>query len=349
MILVYKIWKLINVQGGAMKRIFFISIIAVMMCALSPLVHAKEDFPIKIAVEFTDHAVSAYIAKEKGWFEKEGIKPTFFSYVTGMSLASALGRGDIQAAYICLLPAITAYANAKIPIKIVTGLHKHGYGLAVNPSKVKTVKDLEKLDIRIGCNKVGGPADAIIHKTIEKYNLDRDKILNKIQRMNPATQILAIRMGKLDAFFNCEHWPAMAEDSGFKMLVTSQDIWPNMQGSVLIVKEELIKDHPDIVRKIVHITKSSIDWIKKNPKEAALIMSKQLQITGDKNSPSDAPEGVEKLIVTPETVLRSMKRIEHSTDIDAAEIQNNIDFALAHGYIGKGFSAKDLLDLRFSR
>ncbi len=332
-----------------MKRIFFISIIAVMMCALSPLVHAKEDFPIKIAVEFTDHAVSAYIAKEKGWFEKEGIKPTFFSYVTGMSLASALGRGDIQAAYICLLPAITAYANAKIPIKIVTGLHKHGYGLAVNPSKVKTVKDLEKPDIRIGCNKVGGPADAIIHKTIEKFNLNRDKILNKIQRMNPATQILAIRMGKLDAFFNCEHWPAMAEDSGFKMLVTSQDIWPNMQGSVLIVKEELIKDHPDIVRKIVHITKSSIDWIKKNPKEAALIMSKQLQITGDKNFPSDAPEGVEKLIVTPETVLRSMKRIEHSTDIDAVEIQNNIDFALAHGYIGKGFSAKDLLDLRFSR
>ncbi len=332
-----------------MKKMILLLLTLMMLCLIGHSVHAKDSFPINIAVEFTDHAASAYVAKQMGWFEKEGIKPTFFSYVTGMALASALGRGDIQAAYICLLPAITAYANAKIPIKVVTGLHKHGYGLAVNPSKVRTVKDLEKPGIRIGCNKVGGPADAIIHKTIEKYNLDEDKILNKIQRMNPATQILAIRMGKLDAFFNCEHWPAMAEDNGFKMLVTSQDIWPNMQGSVLIVKEELIKDYPDIVKKIVQITNRSIDWIKKNPKEASVIMSKQLQIAGDKNTPSDAPEGAEKLKVTPETVLRSMKRIGHSTDIDATEVQKNIDFAVAHGYIGKGFNAKDLLDLRFSR
>jgi NitT/TauT family transport system substrate-binding protein len=310
---------------------------------------ARDDFPLKIAVEFSDHAASAYIAQHKGWFEEEGIKPTFFSYVTGMSLASALGRGDIQAAYICLLPAITAFANAKVPIKIVVGTHKHGYGLAVNPDRVKTIKDLEKPDIRIGCNKVGGPADAIIHKTIEKHNLNQDKILNKIQRMNPATQIMAIRMGKLDAFFNCEHWPAMAEDAGFKMLFTSQDLWPGMQGSVLIVRETLIKSHPEIVKKLVKVTRQSIEWIKKNPHEAASIMSRQLQLTGDKGSPSDAPEGAEKLKVTPETVLRSMARIEHSSYVDEREVQKSIDFAKQYGYVKAGFSARDILDLSFSQ
>ncbi|HEX2967097.1 MAG TPA: ABC transporter substrate-binding protein [Syntrophorhabdaceae bacterium] len=332
-----------------MKYLKRLCLAAILVCLFGSATYAKEIFPINIAVEFTDHATSAYVARHKGWFEEEGIKPTFYSYVTGMALASALGRGDIQAAYICLLPAITSYANAKVPIKVVVGLHRHGYGLAVNPAKIKTVADLEKPEIRIGCNKVGGPADAIIHKTIEKYNLDRDKILNKIQRMNPATQILAIRMGKLDAFFNCEHWPAMAEDAGFKVLLTSQDVWPGMQGSVLIVREELIKNHPEVVRKLAKITSRSIEWIKKNPQDAASIMSKQLQISGDTSSPADAPEGAGKLKVTPETVLRSMARIEHSFTLDPAEVQRTIDFARKQGYIKNDFKAKDILDLRFSR
>ncbi|MBN2040943.1 MAG: ABC transporter substrate-binding protein [Spirochaetes bacterium] len=325
------------------------AIMLIMTAALSfsgKAAYAIEKFPINIAVEFTDHATSAYVAEHKGWFEKEGLRPAFYSYVTGMALASALGRGDIQAAYICLLPAVNAYGNAKVPIKIVSGLHKHGYGLAVNPARIKTVQDLEKSDIRISSNRFGGPADAIIHKTIEKYKLDGSKILNKMQRMNPATQILAIRMGKIDAFFNCEHWPAMAEEEGFTMLLMSRDVWPEMQGSVLVVKEELLRDYPDVVRKLVKITEESIIWIRKNPRKAAEITSKNLQAVGN-NSPADVPEGLEKLILKPEAIMRSMARIDHTVNIDKSEIQNTINFAVKTGYIKKNFSADEILDLRF--
>ena len=46
----------------------------------------KEDPPVGMAVEFNDHAV-AYIALDKGWFEKEGvILSACDSYVTGMAL-----------------------------------------------------------------------------------------------------------------------------------------------------------------------------------------------------------------------------------------------------------------------
>ncbi|MGV8075598.1 MAG: ABC transporter substrate-binding protein [Syntrophobacteraceae bacterium] len=330
-----------------MKTVKVLCLVLTAVCLGSLTAQAKEVFPINLAVEFTDHAASAYIAQEKGWFEEEGIKPAIFSYVTGMNLASALGRGDIQAAYICLLPAINSYANAGVAIKIVAGTHKHGYSLVVNPEKVKTVKDLEKPEIRIGSNQVGGPADAIIHRTIEKYGLDRDTILRKVRRMNPASGIMAVRMGKLDALFNCEHWPAMAEDAGFKILLTSRDLWPGMQGSVLIVKEELIKDHPDIVRKLVKITGKSINWIKQNPEDAASVMARQLQIVGDKNSPSDAPAGTEKLEITPEAIARSMGRIEHSTDIDPKQIQETIDFAVRQGYIRSSFKAEDILAMEF--
>jgi NitT/TauT family transport system substrate-binding protein len=276
----------------SMKYLKVFCLALALVCLASSAAFAKEEFPINIAVEFTDHATSFYVAQHKGWFEQEGLKPTSYSYVTGMALASALGRGDIQAAYMCLLPAITAYANARVPIKVVAGLHRHGYGLAVDPAKIKTVADLEKPGIRIGCNKAGGPADAIIHKTIEKYNLDRDKILNKIQRMNPATQILAIRMGKLDAFFNCEHWPAMAEDAGFKMLLTSRTYGRICREAFSSSGRPHKKPSRDR-QKAVKNNRQVIEWIKKNP--GKLHPYSNNCGYGRQQLPSDAPEGAQKL------------------------------------------------------
>ena len=332
-----------------MKKTILSFTVLMILCCFGLTVHAKDGFPINIAVEFTDHAASAYIAKEKGWFEQEGIKPTFYNYITGMSLAAALGRGEIQAAYICLMPAINAYANARIPIRVVTGLHKYGYGLAVNPAKIKTVKDLEKSDIRIGAVQAGGPVDATLLKTIEKYGLDRNKVLSRVQRMNPPQQIMAIRMGKLDASFVPEHWPVMAENAGFRMLLTSQDVWPDMQGSVLIVKEELIKNNPEIVGKLVVLTNKATNWINKNPENAAIIAAKHLQAAGEKIFPVEAAKTAANLSFSASDIQRSMKRLEYTVNVDSRAVQESIDFAVRQGYIPKSFIAGDILDLRFSR
>jgi NitT/TauT family transport system substrate-binding protein len=301
-----------------------------------------------MAVEFTDHAASAYIAQDKGWFEEEGLKLTAYeSYVTGMALAAALARGDIQVADICLVPAINAYANAGVPIKVVAGTHKYGYGLVVNPDKIKTVKDLEKPDIRIGCVEVGGAVDVVLHKMIDKYGLDEDKVLNHVQRMNPPKQVLAIKMGQLDAIFLPEHWATMAEEFGFKMLLTSQDVWPEMQGSVLVVKDDLINSHPDAVRKLVEVTKRATEWSNQHPQEAAEVMARQLQAASGEVFPAEVAGVVGKMEITPEVLLRSMSRLKYTTDIDPEVIQETIDYLVELGYIKKSFSAEDILDLRY--
>jgi NitT/TauT family transport system substrate-binding protein len=306
--------------------------------------------PIGMAVEFNDHAASAYIAQDKGWFEEEGLKlTTYESYVTGMALAAALARGDIQVAYICLVPAINAYANAGVPIKVVAGTHKYGYGLVVNPEKIKTVKDLEKPGIRIGCVQVGGAVDVVLHKTIDKYGLDEEKVLNNVQRMNPPKQVLAIKTGQLDAAFLPEHWATMAEEFGFKMLLISQDIWPEMQGSVLVVKDDLINSHPELVRKLVEVTKRATEWGNQHPQEAAEIMARQLQAAGGEVLPAEVAGVVANLEITPEVLLRSMGRLEYTTDIDPKVVQETIDYLVGLGYIKKSFNAEDILDLSYLR
>lgn len=303
---------------------------------------------IGMAVEFMDHAACAYISQDKGWFKEEGLNLTSYeSYVTGMALASALARGDIQVAYMCLIPAINVYANAKVSIKIVAGTHKYGYGLVVNPEKIKSVKNLEKPGIRIGCVREGGAVDVLLHRTIDKYNLDEEKVLSRIQRMNPPKQVMAIKMGQLDAAFLPEQWASMAEDFGFKMLLVSQEVWPEMQGSVLVVKEELIRDHPEVVKKLVKISQKATDWINQHPQEAAKIVTRQLQEVGGNLFPVEIADVATKAKITPEVLLRSMNRLEYTTDIDLAVIQDAIDYVARLGYIRSSFKAGDILDLSF--
>ena len=303
---------------------------------------------IGMAVEFMDHAACAFIARDKGWFAEEGITvATYESYITGMALASALARGDFQAAYMCLVPAINAYANAKVALKIVSGTHKYGYGLVVNSEKIRAVKDLEKPGIRIGSVREGGAVDVLLHRVLDKYGLNKGMLLNRVQRMNPPKQVLAIKNGLLDAAFLPEQWATMAEGLGLTMLLTAQDVWPHMQGSVLIVTEELIGHDPELIRRLVKVTQKATDWIVKNPTEAAAVVARQLSITGEKVFPTKATTIAASLEISPQILLKSMARLEYSPSIDHDTVQQTIDYLVRLGYIRKPFRADDILDLRF--
>jgi NitT/TauT family transport system substrate-binding protein len=301
---------------------------------------APKGAPMGMAVEFMDHAACAYISRDQGWFEEAGLKLTAYeSFETGMALAAALARDDIQVAYLCLVPTVNVYANGGVPIKIVAGTHKYGYGLVVDPARIKTVNDLENPGIRLGCVREGGAVDVLMHRAIDKYGLDQEKVLANVQRMSPTKLVLAVRAGQLDAAFLPEQWATMTEEYGFGMLLTSQDIWPDMPGSMLVVKQGLIDDHPETVQKLVDVSQRATDWLNQNPTEAAEVVARQLQDASGTDST--------QLEITPEVLLRSMQRLEYTTDIDPQMVQETIDYIASLGYINSSFKAEDILDLSF--
>jgi NitT/TauT family transport system substrate-binding protein len=302
-----------------------VSIIGVCLLILTVLTTGciqKDDAQsIGMAVEFNDHAACAYVAKENGWYEDAGINlTTYESYATGMRLTSALARGDIQVAYICLAPAIMAYARG-VPVVIVSGTHKHGYGLVASPDLVN-ISDLN--GATIGCVREGGPADLLLNRMIREYDL-KDV---RIQRMEPLKQVIALETGRIDAAFLPEHHATVAESKGFTMLITSHELWHEMQGSVLIVKRELIEDDPETVRRLVRVTERATTWVNENPDDAARILAEELD--------SD-----------PAVIRRSMSRLNYTTEIDLGFVQEMIDFMAELGYIDEGIRADDMLDTKF--
>ncbi len=332
-----------------MIRILKLALVGLLtLIAAGGCAQEEEKASIGMAVEFMDHAACAYISQDKGWFEEEGLNlAAYQSYATGMALASALARGDTEVAYVCLVPAINAYANAGVPIKVVAGTHKYGYGLVANTERIKTVKDLEKPDIRFGCVREGGAVDVLLHRIIDTYRLDEGKVLSNVQRMNPPQQVLAISTGQLDAAVLPEQWATMAEEFGFKMLLMSQDVWPEMQGSVIVVKEDLINNHPTVVRKLIEVSQRATDWANQHPEEAAGVVARQLQATSGEILPTEVADVASSLAITPDVLLRSIRRMEFTTDIDPEVVQATIDYLAQLGYIKSSFKAEEILDLRF--
>lgn len=309
---------------------------------------SSEPITLGMAVEFTDHAAATFVALEKGWFKEAGITiNSFESYATGVELAAALARGDIQVANLCLVPAVTVRANGEVPVKVVAGTHLYGYALVVNPAKVQSVSDLGKADVKIGCVEPGGATDVLLQRLCRDARLSTTDIAPRVQRMNPPSQVLALQAGAIDACFVPEHWATVAENLGFSVLVTAQEIWPDLLGSVVVVKQELIDDHPDVVKKLVSVTNKADKWINEHPDEAAVIVASRLSASGETPLAGKGAEAAAKLEITPELIRRSMSRLVYTTAVDPEQVQAIIDYMDELGYLKSKITTEDLLDLRF--
>jgi NitT/TauT family transport system substrate-binding protein len=299
---------------------------------------------LNVAVEYTDHAASFYLAQGKELFQKEGFQINDVKvYASGVGVAAAFTKGDFSVSYMCLVPAIYTYANGGVPIKIIAGTHKDGYGLVVNSSRIYVLKDLEKDGVKIANGPKGTSTDFLQMILIEKNNLDSEKILRNTVRMNAAKQLMALHNGRIDAAFVPEHFASLAASfPGMEMMVGSQDIWPDMQGSVLVVTDNFLESQPEAVEKLKKINKMSIDLINKNPQEAAETIAHNLNI----NQPlvkkeTQSPEA--NLEVTPELVIKSMNNLKTTYEITSQDVQAVIDKMYDLGYITNTFDAKEIM------
>ncbi|SCZ79463.1 ABC transporter substrate-binding protein [Acidaminobacter hydrogenoformans] len=305
---------------------------------------SEKDISLDVAVEYTDHAAAFYYAQGKNLFSGTGIKINDVKvYASGVGVAAAFTKGGFDVSYMCLVPAIFTYANGGVPIKIIAGTHKNGYGLIVNSAKIQELSDLEKTGIKIANGPEGTSTDFLQKLLIENKNIDSEKIMSNTVRMNAAKQLMALRSGKVDAIFVPEHFATLAASfPSMKMLLKSTDIWPDMQGSVLVVTEELLKNQPETVEKLKEINKNSIQLMNENPQAAAEIVAQNLNINQMMvKEETQSPEA--NLEVTSEIAAASMNNLIMTPEISIEEVQAVIDKMYAMGYLTKSFDAKEIM------
>ncbi len=270
---------------------------------------------LSFAVEMNDHAAAAYVAKAKGLYKKYGIDVKAFNqYATGMELATALSRGDINVGYVCVIPAIIAYSRG-VPIKIVSLTHQYGYELVTQ----KNISNINQLNgTSIACPGEGSAANFIMKLTEEKYN-----VKFKPLRTKPMEEVALMEKGAVKAVFIPEHYASILYSKGFKILLRAQDVFPDMPGSCVVIKESIIKNDPEVVKKLVKITQIGTEFVNNNREKAAAIVAKRLNCDT-------------------RIIEYSMNNLNYTTRIEPEEIQKEIDLLAKWGYIKK-FNARDII------
>jgi len=279
---------------------------------------AESLYSVGLGVEYNTHATPIWIALHDGLFKKYGLNVTnVVKFKTGLDLAAAMARGDVQVGWACLGPALMIIAKG-VPVKIVAKVHNYGYALVVNPKKVHDLKDLNgKVVYAPG---KGSPCYLLLLKIEDKYGVK----FAAIKFMKPPAMLAALLSGEISAAAIPEHYASVAEARGMKVLLRAQDVWPDMPGSFVVVSDSLLKNDPEVVKKIVAVTYAGIKELESDPSKAAEIDSQVLGIPVD-------------------VARHSISMLQWNTTIDMKQIQEYIDFMYEHHILKVRLNASQIV------
>lgn len=186
------------------------------------------------------------------------------------TVVSALEAKQIQATFM-IVPLAMKLREQGVPVKICYLGHRDGSEIVVaKNSTARSLGDLKGKTIAIP--SVFSNQNFVIHKLMEDYGLKESDINFVV--LPPPDMPTSLASGAIDGYFVGEPFCAKAELDGHgRVLYYAKDIWPNFISCALVVHEDLIKDHPEIVQDLVRGIAQSGAWAETHRAEAAKLVA----------------------------------------------------------------------------
>ena len=246
------------------------------------------------------------------------------------TVVNALEAKQVQATFM-IVPLAMKLREQGVPVKICYLGHRDGSEIVVaKNSKVRSLVDLKGRKVAIP--SLYSNQNFVIHKLMEDYRMQPDDISFVV--LPPPDMPTSLAAGAIDGYFVGEPFCAKAELDGIgRILYYARDIWPNFISCALIVHEDLIKSHPEIVEDLVRGISQSGAWAETHRAEAAKLAAPYFRqdqrvlnyvLTAD-------PKRVSYVKLTP-------------TDEDLQKIQ---DMGLKMGLLKKRIPMNELIDREF--
>jgi NitT/TauT family transport system substrate-binding protein len=248
------------------------------------------------------------------------------------TVVESLKVRKVEATFI-LAPLAMVLREQGVPIHIVYLGHRDGSTVMVRKdSPARTLRDLAgKTFARPSrfSNQY-----LVITKLMEDQGMQPGDI--HFVDMAPPDMPAALASGSIDAYFVGEPFAAKAEMAGTgRVLYHAKDIWPHFISCVLVVRDELIAEHPEVVRDLVRGIAESGEWAEHHRLAAAELVSRTQYYNQDRKLLefvlTRPPDRVSYAMLTP-------------SDDDLRQIMR---YAIKAGILRKEIELRDLVDLRF--
>ena len=276
------------------------------------------------------------LAKQRGYFEQEGLDVEFQAAQGGADAAKQVGAGNAVIGGAIGDTPIIVRANG-VPVKAVALLGGGGLMQLVlhADSPIKSPQDLKGKVVTVMAYQ--DTTYYALLGMLAKVGLTKNDI--DAQAVG-ATNIWKLFVaGKADAMASVPDWIVDATEAGAKVDIIPADKYFQSMAQVVVASDATIKEKPDLIRKLVRATLHGLRDIMSDPKGAAVDYVKAVpQRAGQERQMGRVFELYNQYVYPGQAVLGQM---------DEARLASLQDFYLKQGIIQKATPVKDLYTNEF--
>ena len=214
------------------------------------------------------------VAAEKGYFDEQGIEVEYFWSPNPAIHASAfVGQKIDMYHFTADALAMDAGNGLEGTMVWVSSSSNGADGIIANDS-IQSVIDLKGK--KVGYQQ-GGPTHYLLSRILENNGMT----LNDIQSINldPDKAAEAFFAQELDAAGTWEPWLTKAKELPNTTVVLTSAETPELILDVLIVRNDVLENNPELVAKFFKGLQKGIDYEKTHPEEAAEIAASTFQLS----------------------------------------------------------------------
>lgn len=214
------------------------------------------------------------LGRDKGLFQAEGIDLQMILVASTIQV-TALTTGDID--FSGAQSQVMAGAARGLPVKVV-GFQtiKPSFWLISKP-EVKSMAELKSKII--GITAIGSSTDTLARFLLTKHGLTPDRDVALLGTGTTANILTAMKAGTIDAGVLSPPFNAMAKQLGYRTLAYFGD-YVEQSLSGLGTSDKLIRDRPDLVRRMLTAMIKSLRFIQQRPAEVTQFIAKEWSVDG---------------------------------------------------------------------
>jgi len=279
----------------------------------------------------------ALVGVQKG-FLKGALGDTTLStqiFNAGPAAIEALSAGAIDAAYVGPSPAVNTFVQSRgDSATIVAGATAGGAALVVRDG-IDSPADLA--GTTIASPQLGNTQDVALRSWLESVGYATSMTGGGDITVSPTDNALTLTLfqsGQIDGAWLPEPWVSrLVLEGGAHVLVDEASLWNNgdFPSTVLLVRKDFLRDHPEAVTKLLRGHAESVAWLNENPADAAAAINAELLADTGK-------------ALNDNVIARALEHVRFTDDPLAATFPDSLAAAVAVG-TGKAGDLDGLFDV----
>ena len=236
--------------------------------------------PIKVSYQPALYwSLPYYVATEKGWWGKVGLKETYSTFPAGVPQIAASASGSWDVGGTGSVPAVLGAARYHLLTIGLTNDESVGNALMATKDKAagfeKNPSSIKGQTIALTANSTG---DYAVQKCLAKWGMKKADVTMKSMGQAEVISAMSSNNAELGGLWAPNIY-TLEEKAGAKVICSGKEAGVVIPGA-LVAREDYAKEHPQEVAKYLAVYLHAQKWILAHQPEAIAMMKKFYEVGG---------------------------------------------------------------------